>query len=254
MLTNGIDFRYCFHIKLSQRILIQGKRFAAIRGERYLTQEEFADSLEMSPANIRRLEQTEIGGMQVKNFRRLAALLDIAPDELRRKIGAPPADSSPEQVKTRTPEEGALWGPKFPIGFKPITRRDVTEVAHYHGVSAARTEDRTDAPRGKALVPAGAQRRFAVTVDGDCMEPNYRDGEVVIFSVDAAEREGIVDGKNYFIQFVEGENTFKRLFLDPDNRELVILKCWNEQYKPRVVERARIKLLARAVYRLTPDE
>ena len=64
---------------MADRVMIFGKRFAALRRERYLTQEEFAHRLEMSPANVRRLEQTEMGGMQVKNFRRLAALLDVAP-------------------------------------------------------------------------------------------------------------------------------------------------------------------------------
>ena len=43
---------------MGQRVMILGKRFAALRRERYLTQEEFAQKLEMSPANVRRLEQT----------------------------------------------------------------------------------------------------------------------------------------------------------------------------------------------------
>jgi phage repressor protein C with HTH and peptisase S24 domain len=86
------------------------------------------------------------------------------------------------------------------------------------------------------------------------MEPKYRDGDVVVFSIDSAEREGVVQGKNYFVQFADGENTFKRIFLDPENRELLILRGWNEKYPARIIERANIKLLARAVYRLTPDE
>ncbi|HET6250010.1 MAG TPA: LexA family transcriptional regulator [Tepidisphaeraceae bacterium] len=239
---------------MGQRVIILGRRLAALRRERYLTQEEFAQRLEMSPANVRRLEQSQSGGMQVKNFRRLATLLNVSPDDLKRQIGAVDHPGSDLSHGATATDEPPITGADFPASVKRATRRDVVEVSHFHGVSAARVESRTDANRGTSSVPAGSQRRFSVTVDGDCMEPKYRDGDVVVFSVDAAEREGIVEGKNYFIQFAGEENTFKRIFLDPENRELLILKCWNERYPPRIVERSKIKLLARAIYRLTPDE
>ena len=101
-------------------------------------------------------------------------------------------------------------------------------------------------------VPFGMKRPFAVTVDGDCMEPKFHDGDMVIFSLDATEREGIVEGKDYFIQLADGSNTFKRVFLDPENRDVLILRCWNEKYPERVIERAQVKLLARAIYTLIP--
>jgi phage repressor protein C with HTH and peptisase S24 domain len=86
------------------------------------------------------------------------------------------------------------------------------------------------------------------------MEPRYRHGDVVIFSVDAAEREGVVDGKNYFVQLDDGENTFKRVFADPRDPDRLVLRCWNPKYPPRAVDRRTVRLLARAVYRLVPDE
>lgn len=237
---------------MSQRVIIFGKKFADIRRQRYLTQEEFAQKLQMSPANVRRLEQSETSGMQVKNFRRLATLLDIGPDELRARIGVPAGvhllRESPDQPAPVTPD------PKFPSAIVPGSMKEVVDVEAYHSVSAARKEDRTATRRGTTAVPAGSPRRFSVKVDGDCMEPKYRDGETVLFSVDAAEAEGIVDGRNYFLQFADGENTFKRVFLDPENRELLVLKCWNERYPPRVIERSSVKLLARATGKFTPDE
>ena len=240
---------------MRERVTIFGKRFAALRRERYLTQEEFAQRLEMSPANVRRLEQAEVGGMQVKNFRRLATLLNLGPDELRQRIGGPREVGEPDQGELADAVSLApIGGIEFPPALKSASRREVVEVEHFHGVSAARSEVREEARRGKALVPAGSARRFAVTVDGDCMEPRYRDGDIVVFSIETAEREGIIEGKNYFIQFADGENTFKRVFPDPDNRELLVLRCWNPKYPQRVIERASVKILARAVYRLTPDE
>jgi transcriptional regulator with XRE-family HTH domain len=238
---------------MADRVIIFGRRFAALRRDRFLTQEEFAQRLEMSPANVRRLEQCEAGGMQVKNFRRLAELVNVSPADLRQRIG--PASGVPSAAPTvSSPMDTEIAGAEFPSGLNEATRRNIVDVPHFHGVSAARTEERTDAHRGRSPVPAGSSRRFAVTVDGDCMEPKYHHGETVVFSIDAAEREGIVDGKNYFVQFADGENTFKRVFLDPENRELLILRGWNERYPARVVERSKVKLLARAIFRLTPDE
>ncbi len=86
------------------------------------------------------------------------------------------------------------------------------------------------------------------------MEDRYRHGDVVVFSIDAAEQEGIVDGRNYFIQFHDGENTFKRIFLDPDDADHLLLRCWNPRYPQRRIERDQISLLAKAVYRLVPDQ
>ena len=234
--------------------MIFGKGFADLRRERYLTQEEFAQKLDMSAANVRRIEQSESSGMQARNFRRLATLVNVSPEELRRRIGVPVATPFHSQTPSSTALGDYQHDPQFPRGIRADTLKEVADVEHFHGVSAARTEHRTATGRGKSPVPGPAQRRFAVTVDGDCMETKYRDGESVIFSVDAAESEGIIEGRNYFIQFHDDQNTFKRIFLDPENHELLVLKCWNEKYPPRVIERSSIKLLARAVYKLTPDE
>jgi hypothetical protein len=77
---------------------------------------------------------------------------------------------------------------------------------------------------------------------------------MVVFSVDAAEREGIMEGRNYFIQFTEGETTFKRIFFDPVEANRLILRCWNGKYPDRLIERGSVQLLARAEYRLVRDE
>jgi len=234
-----------------KRVTIGGQKLAALRRERYLTQQELAERLDMSLANIRRLEQSEVGGMQMKNFRRLAELLKIPPDELQRRIGAPfETETENGRGGNRRPER---FGPQ-PSALIAGTMQPVVDIDRFHGVSAAQPEDRERVDRGQTPVPTGAAERFSVIVDGDCMEPKYRHGDVVIFSVEAVDREGILDGRNYFIQFNDGENTFKRVFVDADNGERLILRCWNEDYPSRSVERSSIKLLARAIYKLVPDE
>jgi len=229
---------------MAQRLLISGDRLASLRNERYLTQEELASRLGMSTAGVRRLEQIDVGGMQVRNFRRLAEFTQLTPEQLRRRIGAP-AD-----LHAVRPE---LVGGQ-PSAMLPNASLPVIDVERFHGVSASRTEDRAGVERGRIPVPAGNGRRFAVVVDGDCMEPKYQNGDVVVFSVDAAEREGIIEGRNYFIQFADGENTFKRIFFEPSDFDWLVLRCWNAKYPARRVKRATIQLLARAEYRLVPDE
>ncbi len=228
---------------MAHRLLISGERLASLRAERYLTQEELAGRLGMSTAGVRRLEQLRAGGMQLRNFRRLAALTEVTPEQLRQRICLPlPHPQQP----------GSLVHGQ-PSALLPGSASAVVEIERFHGVSAARSEDRAGVERDQVPVPAGAGRRFSVVVDGDCMEPKYRNGDVVVFSIDAAEREGIVDGRNYFIQFADGQNTFKRIFREPSDIEWLVLRCWNAKYPDRRVERASIQLLARAEYRLVPD-
>lgn len=226
---------------MSQSLFIAGQKLAELRAERFLTQAELAGEMGMSLGGIRRLEQTPVVGIQFRNFRRLAALSRLTPQELRSRIGAQGVAGS----ATDSQQPAALL-----IG----SRQDVIDVERFHGVSAARTEQRAGVGSGQVPAPASTQRRFAAVVDGDCMEDRYRHGDVVVFSIDAAEQEGIVDGRNYFIQFHDGENTFKRIFLDPDDADRLLLRCWNPRYPQRRVERDQISLLAKAVYRLVPDQ
>ena len=52
---------------------------------------------------------------------------------------------------------------------------------------------------------------FTAPVDGDCQHPKWKDGEIVVFSFDAVEREGILDGRSYYLAFTDGSTTFKRV-------------------------------------------
>jgi transcriptional regulator with XRE-family HTH domain len=230
---------------MSKPLAILGEKFAALRRSRYLTQQEFAVRLGMSVANVRRLEQSEVGGMQVKNFRRLAELLHVSPDELRRRIGTPSEQDW---------DESARREPALPPSLVSGSVRPVVEIDRFRGVSATRPDDRDAAAEDRTPAPPGAARRFSAIVDGDCMEPKYRHGEVVIFSVDAAELEGIVEGRNYFVQFHDGQNTFKRLFVHPQDADVLVLRCWNPRYPDRAVHRDAVKLVSRATHKLVADE
>ena len=83
---------------------------------------------------------------------------------------------------------------------------------------------------------------FAVRVVGDSMEPNFRQGDIVIFSPGAEVR----NGDDCFVRFAAPhETTFKRVFFESDNK--VRLQPRNENYSPMMIEGSRINGVYRAV-------
>jgi hypothetical protein len=84
------------------------------------------------------------------------------------------------------------------------------------------------------------------------MSPDYRPGELVIFSPLEVQRYGVVAGKDYAIQLDgggKGENSFKRVLLDPKDETVFVFKCINPKYKaPERVKRERVIRLARAIW------
>lgn len=89
---------------------------------------------------------------------------------------------------------------------------------------------------------------FAARVVGDSMQPDYREGDIVVFSPAAA----FTDGCDCFVRLEpDHETTFKRIFIEKSTR-LVRLQPLNANYPPRVVEREQIAGMYRAVWRFSP--
>ena len=80
---------------------------------------------------------------------------------------------------------------------------------------------------------------FAARVVGDSMEPDYREGDIVIFS----PAKDVRDGSDCFARLEpDQETTFKRVYLEKDDAgaELIRLQPMNNRYSPRVVPRERV--------------
>jgi len=83
---------------------------------------------------------------------------------------------------------------------------------------------------------------FAVRVVGDSMEPNFVEGDIVVFSP-AAE---VCNGDDCFVRFAQPHETaFKRVFFEAENR--VRLQPRNEKYPPMIIDGKRVNGLYRAV-------
>ncbi len=88
---------------------------------------------------------------------------------------------------------------------------------------------------------------FGARVCGDSMTPKYGEGQIVVFSPQAAIR----DGDDCFVRFEDGTTTFKRVFFETDDggAESIRLQPRNERYPARIFPRERINGLYRAVYK-----
>lgn len=80
---------------------------------------------------------------------------------------------------------------------------------------------------------------FACRVVGDSMEPDYREGDIVIFSPMKALRSG----QDCFARLEpRHESTFKRVYFERDDagREMIRLQPLNAKYPPRTVDREEV--------------
>ncbi len=85
---------------------------------------------------------------------------------------------------------------------------------------------------------------FAARVVGDSMLPEYREGEIVVFSPEAATPNGC----DCFVRLErDHETTFKRVYFEDDG-ETIRLQPLNSAYPPRVVHREDVAGMYAAVY------
>ena len=85
---------------------------------------------------------------------------------------------------------------------------------------------------------------FAARVVGDSMSPDYREGEIVVFSPAAP----VTDGTDCFIRLErDAETTFKRVRFEDDGDTIALIPI-NPNYQPRRVPRDDIAALYAAAY------
>jgi repressor LexA len=89
---------------------------------------------------------------------------------------------------------------------------------------------------------------FAARVVGDSMEPDYREGDLVIFS----PLLPTPSGADCFVRFErDAHTTFKRIYVDDDGRT-IRLQPLNNAYGPQIVDREEIAGMYAACYVMRP--
>lgn len=135
--------------------------------------------------------------------------------------------------------------------FGPVPRGGV-EIPLINAVSAGYPADFTDLGYPARVADEYVRApdlddpdAFAARVVGDSMEPDYRAGDIVIFSPALA----IEDGHDCFVRLEpDHESTFKRIYFETGagGEELIRIQPVNNRYPPRTVEREQVAGLYRA--------
>jgi transcriptional regulator with XRE-family HTH domain len=242
---------------------IFGKRLAEARDQVSMTQRELGEAIGgVSDETISRVERHEVAGILAKRLPKLASALGMTLEQF--KAGYCPPDP-PKTLARFSPGgstgHGAAKGKNDPSSSRPgAGLPQGLDMRRSHpartlpefqiGISATRRVDKlAEYPDAMRLAATTDRRAFTAPVDGDCQHPKWKHGEVVVFSYEAFEREGIIPGKSYYIAFTDGTTTFKRVFRDEKDPEVYILRCWNRKKYPadQRVHHSEVVRIARAV-------
>lgn len=120
-------------------------------------------------------------------------------------------------------------------------------LPEYSSVSAAAKGVTSSVPTRMTEVSASVKGDFIVTLDGQCMEPKFEDGDRVVVSRKMWEAEGFSSKQVYLVAFTNGQSTFKKVEFDEDAESYLWMVPLNENedHKRWKVHRSEIKFAAR---------
>lgn len=170
-----------------------------------------------------------------------------APDQPPNQTPEPTADAPRDAGSKARPPRGGELDARVGVRFQvPIINK----------VAAGYPSDFTDldfpARVADEFVPCPGlddPQAFAARVCGESMQPEYREGDVIVFSPAAP----ITQGCDCFVRLEpDHESTFKRVFFDagkPAQSATIRLQPLNPAFPPMTVPRERVAGLYRAVWR-----
>ena len=211
-------------------------------------------ALEIGDGELVRLAEWQATPENVKaQFVRLTEQIQLAQrrddgainlDAVIAALGPPPPDPTeappPEPSRMRSIDVGTLPGGvcfRVPLINKVAAGypTDFTDLEY----PARSADEHVYAP---GVADSGA---FAATVVGESMAPQYREGDVIIFS----PGRDVADGDDCFVRLLpDHHTTFKRVFFEADGR--VRLQPLNPAFAPVVVALEDVSGLWPAVYRM----
>lgn len=235
---------YLSLLERGKRGLPAGRLLARLEAALELSRGSLAEAAEMQTTPKRVRDELAEKREQAEAARQLAALLRGAgPGGLDRAFRSGALEKLVERI---APSGDAQVGERV----EALLPRAVPLI---NLVPAGRAAEFTDlgypARVADSYVPApelGDPDAFAARITGDSMEPEYREGDVVIFSPVRDVRSGM----DCFARLEpDAEMTFKRVYLErgSDGEELIRLQPLNPKYPARVEPRENVAGLYPAV-------
>ena len=225
-----------------------GRHLAAAREELAMTQRKLGEMIGVCDETISRIERQEVAGTLSKWLPKWAAALGMTLGSFKGRFCVP--EDAPSTARNK-PLDDPTGNVELPVGLEMRRVRPARILPEFQiGIAAnRRVEKLSEHPDSNRLVGLSDRRAFTAPVDGDCQHPKWKHGEIVVFSFDAVEREGILPGRSYYLAFTDGSTTFKRVFKDEKDPEVYILRCWNRRKYPgdQRVHLSEIVRVARAV-------
>lgn len=221
------------------------------RRDKGLTLSALAERIGVTPGYLSMIENQRVRNPpSMKVLVKLEAALDVrdsslcraaqwqrTPEPIREQLKQarhPPPEASPAHPVSQVPLINKVAA-GYPSGFTDLgypahVGDELVAVPGYTGVHGGNDPD-----------------AFAATVCGDSMRPDYRAGDVVVFSPLA----DVVDGCDCFARLEpDHESTFKRVYFDLEH-DLIRLVPLNGDYPTRAVAREQVAGLFRAVWRMS---
>ncbi len=242
-----------------------GDTLRELRRSRGLTLAGLAERVGVTPGYLSMIENRRVDNPpSMKVVVRLEAVLGVTDaslcraaqwertpgpirEELERSRRATmPPENSPESCQDRSmPTSGGEATVRVPLinkvaagyptgftdlGYPARVGDDVVVVPGYTGLHGGNDPD-----------------AFAATVCGGSMLPDYREGDIVVFSPLA----DVTDGSDCFARLEpDHESTFKRVYFE-DDQDRIRLQPLNKDYAPRTIDREQVAGLFRAVWRMS---
>jgi transcriptional regulator with XRE-family HTH domain len=204
-------------------IRISGAHLRRHRRKLALSQQEFGEKIGLSESGVRAIESGRTRSVYASTFRAIAETIGMSIDEARSQLSG--------------------WDQNL----EPYSELKLFEVPLFElSVAAGNWTDVEGA--GEICDPRQMEQGlFRVRLRGDSMRPTYNDGDVVEFRCLRADHDGIIVGRDYYVQRNDGMATFKRIeSLDDDS---IVLRALNKRKypDPLIVPRQEAVRLALAV-------
>lgn len=104
------------------------------------------------------------------------------------------------------------------------------------GIPMECIEDILDTEEISADMLKGGKQYFGLKIKGDSMEPDYLDGDVIIFQ----KQDDCENGDDCIVMVNSNDGTFKRVF---KNENGIILQPLNNKYQPMIYSNEQIETL-----------